>query len=113
VHTLQGLQHVTNPPSAPKLAALSLSKLKDQSRQRSKKPAFSSSFDSQKLPLEPTVLATAMKGTATGAPYRLPANIFMKEDPGTMKTCRAITLHPHILVGRLLAAHSESCKLPT
>ena len=66
-----------------------------------KKPAFSSSLDSQKLPLEPTVLAKAMKGTATGAPYRLPANTFMKEDPGTMKTCMTITTYPHIIVRTL------------
>lgn len=44
------------------------------------------SLDSQKLPQEPTVLARAIKGTATGVPYKLPASTFMKEDPGTMNT---------------------------
>ncbi len=48
---------------------------------------FSRNFDSQKLPLDPTVLATAMNGTAMGAPYKLPASKFMKDDPGTINTC--------------------------
>ena len=46
-----------------------------------------SSFDSQKLPLDPTVLATAMNGTAMGVPYKLPASTFMKDDPGTINAC--------------------------
>lgn len=48
---------------------------------------FNNNFDSQKLPLEPSVLARAMKGTAIGTPYRLPASTFMNEHPGTMNTC--------------------------
>ena len=51
------------------------------------KLTFSSNLDSQKLPLDPTVLATAMKGTAMGVPYKLPASTFMKEDPGTINAC--------------------------
>ena len=51
------------------------------------KSTLSSSLDSQKLPLDPTVLATAMNGTATGVPYKLPASTFMKDDPGTINTC--------------------------
>ena len=58
---------------------------------------FNNNFDSQKLPLEPSVLARAMKGTAIGTPYRLPASTFMNEHPGTMNTCAG---HCHRVPGR-------------
>ena len=66
---------------------------------------FNKNFDSQKLPLEPSVLAKAMKGTATGTPYRLPASTFMNEHPGTMNTCMLL----HCLAPRRSQTVSTAC----